>query len=72
MKFIKINDRNINAEQIVSISEFNGFYNIRMANADEYRIQATDDNKKMVEELINADIQLPIKRTTTRTNRNIQ
>lgn len=73
MKFVKINERQINIEQIVSISELNGFYSIRMANADEYRIRIDKDSEKLIAEVLgNADVQLPSKRTTTRTNRSIQ
>ena len=72
MKFIKLEDRQINVEQIVSIEEQFSYYYIRMSNADCYRIEKTASNVKKVEELLNADIQLSSKRTTTRTNRSVQ
>lgn len=73
MKFIKLNERHINTEQIVSISEDDKCYHIRMSNADEYRIRIDKDSEKLIAEVLgNADVQLPSKRTTTRTNRSIQ
>ena len=71
MAFIKLNERHINTEQIVSISEDDKYYHIRMSNADAYRVEKKA-NKKLIEEVLNADIQLSSKRTTERTNRSIQ
>jgi hypothetical protein len=70
MKFIKLNERHINTEQIVSISEDEKCYNVRMSNADEYRLDKKA-NKKLIEGLLNADIQLPSERTTKRINRSL-
>lgn len=71
MKFIKINERHINTEQIVSISEDDKYYHIRMSNADDYRVD-NKANKKLIDGVLNADIQLSSERTTKRTDRNIQ
>ena len=71
MKFIKLNDKHINVEHIASIGEDEKYYYIRLSNADAHRIEKKP-NKKLIEGLLNADIQLPSKRTTERTDRNIQ
>jgi hypothetical protein len=72
MKIIKLNERHINTEQIVSISEDDKYYHIRMSNADEYRLDKKA-NKKLIDEVLgNADIQLSSKRTTERTDRSLQ
>jgi hypothetical protein len=74
--FIKIKDvvlggyRDINVDQIVCITEGLNTYELRMANADCYRIDIKD--KKLIQGVLNADIQLSSKRTTERTDRNIQ
>lgn len=71
-KYIKIEDRHINTEQIVCIMEDDGFYNIRMANADSYYVPINNASKKLIQGVLNADIQLPSERATKRTDRNIQ
>lgn len=71
MKFIKVNERHINTEQIVSIGEDENVYVLRMSNADAYRLEKKK-YKKIIEELLNADIQLSSERTTKRTNRSLQ
>ena len=48
MKFIKLNERHINTEQIVSISEDDKYYLIRMSNADAYRVDKKA-NKKLIQ-----------------------
>lgn len=68
MKFIKTDERYINTEQIVSISEDSLVYILRMSNADVYRLEKKA-NKKLIEGVLNADIQLSSERTTKRTNR---
>lgn len=72
MKFIKINDRYVNPEHIACIYEDNGFYNIRMSNADFYLLKIDKESKKLINGVLNADIQLPSERVTKRTDRNIQ
>jgi uncharacterized protein YlzI (FlbEa/FlbD family) len=78
MKFIKIGKRHINIEQIASITEDENEYELRMANGDAYWVKDKKE-KELVERIINdkeaigyADVQLPSKRTTERTDRNIQ
>lgn len=72
MKFIKLNERHINTEQIVSISEDDKYYLIRMSNADAYRVEKKE-NKKLIDEVLgNAELQLPSERITKRTDRSIQ
>ena len=71
-KYIKIDDRHINIEQIVCIMEDDGLYNIRMANADSYYVPINNASKKLIQGVLNADIQLPSERATKRTDRNIQ
>lgn len=51
MKFIKLNERHINTEQIVSISEDEKYYHIRMSNADDYRIEKKA-NKKLIQGIL--------------------
>lgn len=51
MKFIKINERHINTEQIVSISEDDKYYHIRMSNADAYRVEKKA-NKKLIQGIL--------------------
>lgn len=70
MKFIKLNERHINTEQIVSISEDDKYYNIRMSNADDYRVDKKA-NKKLIDGVLNANIQLPSERVTKRTDRSL-
>ena len=78
MKFIKIKDvvlndfRNINIEQIVSISENECLYTIRMSNADAYKIEKKSHKKLIDEVLGNAELQLPSERITKRTDRSLQ
>lgn len=52
MKFIKLNERHINIEQIVSIRKELGFYCVRMSNADEYMIEANKNGKKIIDNLL--------------------
>ena len=51
MKFIKLNERHINTEQIVSISEDDKYYLIRMSNADAYRVEKKA-NKKLIQGIL--------------------
>lgn len=69
MKFIKINERLINAEHIVSVSEDERYYYMRMSNADEYRFEKLD--KKIVGEL-NEELQLFSERNAEGIDRNLQ
>jgi hypothetical protein len=79
IKDIILNDyRNINTEQIVSIRENGYVFELRMSNGDCYTISA-DKYKELIQRIINdkeasgyANIQLSSKRTTKRTNRDIQ
>ena len=73
MKFFKINERYVNTEHIACIYEDNGFYNIRMSNADFYLLEINKESKKLIDEVLgNAELQLPSERTAKRVNRNIQ
>ena len=72
MRFIKIGERHINIEQIVTITSDGKMYQIRMANGDCYRADMSKVNKKLIDEVLNADIQLPSERTTERVNRSLQ
>jgi hypothetical protein len=75
--FIKVKDlilndfRNVNLDQIVSITENNSSYEIRMANADCYKIDLKE-NKKLIQGVLNENIQLPSERVAKGTNRSIQ
>lgn len=72
-KFVKINNRLVNTNHIVCIYEDeDGFYNIRMSNADFYLLEIDKKSKKLIEGIINADIQLSSERVAKRTNRDIQ
>lgn len=70
--FIKIGERNVNTEQIVSITLENNYdiecYIIRMSNADSYRVRVDKESKKLIQGVLNANIQLPSERVTKRTN----
>lgn len=73
MKFIKINERYLNTEHIAYIYEDNGFYNIRMSNADFIYLKIDKESKKLINEVLgNAELQLPSERITKRVNRSIQ
>ena len=73
MKYIKVGKRYVNTEQIVCIYEDNGFYEIRMSNADFYSLQIDKESEKLINEVLgNAELQLPSERITKRVNRNIQ
>lgn len=52
MKFIKLGERHINTEQIVSISEDDNYYYVRMSNADAYRVDKKS-NKKLIQGILN-------------------
>lgn len=71
MAFIKLGERYINPEQIVSITSDGKFYFVRMSNADNYRVEYNKPNKKLIDGVLNANIQLSSERTTKRTDRNI-
>ena len=66
MKFIKIFDLNINVDHIVSISKSDDVYWIRLSNADNYSLPVNKENKKLIEGLLNEEIQLPSKRVAKR------
>ena len=66
MKFIKIKDRHINIEQIVSITSDTWFFYIRMSNADEYKIEVNKLNEKKIKEVLSAGLQLSVKRDAKR------
>lgn len=51
MKFIKLNEKHINTEQIVSISEDDKYYHIRMSNGDAYRVDKKA-NKKLIQRIL--------------------
>lgn len=70
MKFIKTEERSINTEQIVSLSEDDKCCVLRMSNCDVYRLDKKK-YKKTIEGLLNADIQLSSKRATKGTDRDI-
>ena len=52
MKFVKLNDRHINTEHIVSVSEDDNYYYVRMSNADAYRVDKKS-NKKLIQGILN-------------------
>ena len=54
MKFIKLNDKHINVEHIVSISEDDKYYYIRLSNADAYRLEKKA-NKKLIQGILKGD-----------------
>lgn len=66
MKFIKIKDRHINIEQIVSITSDTWFFYIRMSNADEYKLEVNKLNEKKIKEVLSAGLQLSVKRDAKR------
>lgn len=68
MKFIKVNERHINIEQIVTISNDGKFYQLRMSNGDLYRMEMNKVNKKVIDGVLNEDIQLPSQRIAKRVN----
>ena len=73
MKFIKVGNRYVNTEHIVCVYEEDGFYYIRMSNADYYPLEITKENKKFINEVLgNAELQLSSEPATKRVNRNIQ
>lgn len=72
IKDIILNDhRIINVEQIVSVYENGVICELRMSNGDRYTIN-DKENKKLIQGVLNADIQLSSKRTTERTDRSLQ
>lgn len=68
MKFIKINELNVNVEQIVSIEELKDAYWIRLSNADNYCLPNNKQTKKLIDGVLNEEVQLPSKRVTKRTD----
>ncbi len=56
MKFIKLGERHINVEQIVTITNDGKMYQIRMSNGDFYRAEMTSANKKLIKEILSADL----------------
>lgn len=66
MKFIKINQRHINIEQIVTITNDGKFYQLRMSNGDLYRMEINKANKKMIDGVLNENIQLSSQRVAKR------
>jgi hypothetical protein len=74
--FIKVRDiilgayREINTDQIVCIVEGVCTYELRMSNGDCYTIDIKT-NKKLIQGVLNANIQLPSERVTKRTDRSL-
>ena len=71
MNFVKLGERYINTEQIASLTIDGEYYNIRMSNADFYLVKIDKNSKKLMEGILNAELQLSSERATKRTNRNI-
>lgn len=69
--FIKIGDKYINTDQIVSITQDLKYYYLRMSNVDLYRVDVNKANTKLIQGVLNANIQLPSERTTKRTDRSV-
>ena len=53
--FIKIGERYINTEQIVTISNDGKLYQIRMSNGDFYRTEMTSANKKLIQAILKGE-----------------
>ena len=52
MRFVKVRDKYLNADEIVCITEDEQYYNLRMTNGDCYKVGKEPVYKKMIKDIL--------------------